>query len=143
MLRTTITIAAALWLAAAVLPAGAATDAPANDTLPKQFEAMQQTMDRMQATQDPVQLNALMHQHMTEMMAGMQAMRGTMGGGMMGGGMGMMGHSQSGGMMGEGQQTPPMTPDAQVMQQRMSMMWMMMNQMMQHMQEQQRLDQQK
>ena len=150
MIWRPVTIAA-LWLAIIAAPALAATEDSSPEAVQKQFETMQQTMTKMHATKDVGELNALMQQHMAEMMAGMQMMHGMMGGqpgSMMGGQSGsMMGRGQSGGMMGgqsgastsQGRQADSMA----AMQQRMSMMWTMMNQMMQHMQEQQRLDQPK
>jgi hypothetical protein len=150
----------AVCLAITAAPALAATGDSSPEAVQKQFETMQQTMSKMHATKDAGELNALMQQHMTEMMTGMQMMHGMMGGqsgsmmggqsgSMMGGQSGsMMGRGQSGGMMGgqagggsisQGQQTDTMAN----MQQRMALMWAMMNQMVQHMQEQQRLDQPK
>lgn len=130
-----------LCLIVAALPAFGATDDDATGPMQKQFQSMQQTMNKMHTTNDPAERNTLMHQHMSEMMAGMQMMNGMMGGSMSGG---MMGQGQSGGMMGKGQRAGPMEQRPNL-QQQMSMMGMMMNQMMQHMQEQeqQRLNQQK
>jgi len=141
----------ALWLAITMTPALAATEDGSPEAMQKQFETMQQTMSKMHATKDAGELNALMQQHMAQMISGMQMMHGMMGGqsgSMMGGQSGsMMGRGQSGGMTGgrsSGSTTPGQQTDSMAaMQRRMSMMWMMMNQMMQHMQEQQRLDQPK
>jgi hypothetical protein len=165
-------IIAALWLAITATPTLAATEDSPPETMQKQFETMQQTMNKVHGTKDTGERNALMQQHMAEMMSGMQTIHGMMGGGMMGresgammggqssGSMGsqshsMMGRGQSGSMMGAqssgtmGSQSSSSTSQGQqtdsmaAMQQRMSMMWMMMNQMMQHMQAQQRLEQPK
>jgi hypothetical protein len=117
-------------------------------TMPMQQQMMhmQEEMAKIHHTKDPKERRELMREHAASMQGMMQMMHGMMAGqGMMGGhgggmGMGMMGQSQMGapgtggpGTMGPGAMTPgagAMMGRMGMMEQRMNMMQMMMDQML-------------
>jgi len=116
------------------MPMGGGTGNIDMSMMKQNMQKMMKQMKEINTTQDPKKRKQLMHEHMQNMHEGMQMMRST-GGGMM---MGMTGDKKGGaGMMGKGMgknmDSKDMSQRHQMMEQRVDMMQMMMEQMMDQM----------